>query len=81
MLYSFLLYLMAFFFKTKAERNNLKFYIEWQKKNPITHYHSLYNTLSLSQHWETTSLLSVSIDHKELLKNCGKTYMTQNVPF
>ena len=27
---------MAFFFKTKAERNNLKFYIEWQKKNPIT---------------------------------------------
>ena len=56
-------------------------FIEWQKKNPITHYHSLYNTLSLSQHWETTSLLSVSIDHKELLKNCGKTYMTQNVPF
>lgn len=27
-----------------------------KKKNPITHYHSLYNTLS-SQHWETTSLL------------------------
>ena len=50
-------------------------------KNPITHYHSLYNTLSLSQHWKTTNLLSVSIDHKELLKNCGKMYMTQNVPF